>query len=226
MHFPPATTFVTLYGSPPWNIQLRLKGIHDTEADNFDKVVDNTALVGVLLSVKHHSASQSSQANVCSHGRGNNGNRQYNMRNLRYNPGNVRYDRIFTFADLNTPGKCFAMITETVNEMDHLLWHLRESAAIGNIVALVEPEAPTKALNDMPLLSTIVPLVPIQVPTDLPSVPLVTPQPGQQRYFLLMDIQVRLSHVNVVPASCKGTPVWMPLCPQGCRHSPHGTCDI
>jgi hypothetical protein len=57
---------------------------------------------------------------------------------------------------------------------------MRQSSIVGNIMAIVEPEAPTKALNNMPVINTIMPLIPLAMPNSIPFVPLVMLQPGQQ----------------------------------------------
>jgi hypothetical protein len=110
------------------------------------------------------------------HGGSSNSGRAFNQ--LKFFKSNVRYNRIFTFGDLNTPGKCFVIITENVTESDFLLAHMRQSSTVGNMRALIKTETPTKALNDMPVISTITPLVPLAMPNNIPLVPLVTPQPG------------------------------------------------
>jgi hypothetical protein len=58
------------------------------------------------------------------------------------------------------------------------------------MVALIEPETPMKAMNDMPVISTITLLAPLAMPNNIPLVPLVMPQPGQQHYFLLKAIPI------------------------------------
>jgi hypothetical protein len=82
--------------------------------------------------------------------------------------------------DLNTPGKCFVIITQNVTDSDYLLTHMRQSSTVGNIMALIKPKASTKALNDMPVINTITPLIPLAMPNSIPFIPLVMPQPGQQ----------------------------------------------
>jgi hypothetical protein len=73
------------------------------------------------------------------------------------------------FGDLNTPGKCFDIIMENAMESDFLLALMRQSCTVGNIIALIEPETPMKAMNDMPVISTITPLVPLAMPTPCTS---------------------------------------------------------
>ncbi len=82
---------------------------------------------------------------------------------------------------------------------------MRQSSTVGNIMALIKPKAPSmKALNDMPIISIIMPLVPLEMLNNTPFVPLTMPQPGQQHYFLLKGIPIQLSHATMVPASCRG----------------------
>jgi hypothetical protein len=92
------------------------------------------------------------------------------------------------FGDLNTPGKCFVIIMENITESDFLLARMRQSSTVGNMIALIKPETPMKALNDMPVISTIMTLIPLAMPNNIPLVPLIMPHPGQQPYFLLKGI--------------------------------------
>jgi hypothetical protein len=90
MHLQRNAVFTTLHGSPQWNANLCLKTIHETEHESFDAHSDNTALVAVLLSIKHNSLAR----NV------------FAIEELSTNWNsitNICYDRIFTYGDLNTP---------------------------------------------------------------------------------------------------------------------------
>jgi hypothetical protein len=188
MHFQRISVFATLHGSPQWNASLHLRTIHKTEDESFDAHSDNTALVGVLLSIKHNSSAWNVHAMTKPHGGSSNSRRAFNQ--LKFFNSNVRYNRIFMFGDLNTLGKCFVTIMENVTESDFLLAHMRQSSTVGNMIALIEPETPTKALNDMPVISTITPLVPLAMLNNIPLIPLVASQPGQQHYFLLKGIPI------------------------------------
>jgi hypothetical protein len=136
------------------------------------------------------------------HGGSSNSRKAFNQ--LKFFNSNVCYDRIFTFGDLNTPGKCFVIITDNVTESDFLLAHMRQSSTVGDMIALIEPETATKALNDMPVMSTIMPLIPLAMLNNIPLVPLVAPQPGQQHYFSLKGIPIQMSCATMVNASCRG----------------------
>jgi hypothetical protein len=162
--------------------------IHKTEDESFDAHSDNTALVGVLCSIKHNSLAWNVHAMTRPHGGSSNSRRAFNQ--LKFFNINVCYNRIFTFGDLNTPGKCFVIIMENIMESEFLLPHMRQSSTVGYMIALIKPKTPMKALNDMPVISTIMPLVPLAMPNNIPLVPLVMPQPGQQHYFLLKGIPI------------------------------------
>jgi hypothetical protein len=114
MHFQRNAVFATLHGSPQWKSSLRLRTIHETEDESFDAHSDNTALVGVLLSIKHNSSAWNVWAMTKPHGGSSKSGRAFNQ--LKSFNSNVPYDRIFMFGDLNTPGKCFVIITENVME--------------------------------------------------------------------------------------------------------------
>jgi hypothetical protein len=112
MHFQRNAVFATLHGSPQWNASLHLRTIHETEDESFDAHSDNTAIVGVLLSIKHNSSARNVHAMTKPHRGSSNSGRAFNQ--LKFFNSNVCYDRILTFGDLNTPGKCFVIIMENV----------------------------------------------------------------------------------------------------------------
>jgi hypothetical protein len=94
---------------------------------------------------------------------------------------------------------------ENITESDLLITHMRQSCTtVGDIIVLIKPKAPMKALNDMLVISTIMLLVPLVMPNNIPFVPLIMPQPGQQHYFLLKGIPIQMSCATMVPASCRG----------------------
>ncbi len=138
MHFQRNTAFVTLHGSPQQNGNLHLRSIHETEDESFNVNSDNTTLVAVLLSIKHNSSARNARAIIRLHGGSSNSGRAFNQ--LKFYNRNIHYDRIFMFGDLNTPGKCFIIITENVTDSDYLLTHMRQSSTVGDIMALIEPE--------------------------------------------------------------------------------------
>jgi hypothetical protein len=141
MHFHRNTVFMILHGSPQWNGTLHLRSIHETEDESFNANSDNTTLVAVLLSIKHNSSARNACTITRPHGGSSNSGRAFNQ--LKFYNGNICYDRIFMFGDLNTPGKCFVILTENVTDSDYLLTHMRQSSTVGNISNKRLPRRPS-----------------------------------------------------------------------------------
>jgi hypothetical protein len=118
---------------------------------------------------------------------------------------NANYDRMFYFADLNTPGKCFVILTETVNKSDQLMSHAKKMVSVGDIFVVVEPDQVVRALQgDVPLINTNKPLYPVTNSNFAVVVPLMVPQAGKQHYFHLKNVLIQLTKVEAAKASCKG----------------------
>ena len=119
---------------------------------------------------------------------------------------NATYDRLFFFADLNMPGKCFMILTETVNKSDLLMsYHAQQSVGIGDIFAIIEPDQVAHLLQgDLPLINTSKALYPLLNSGFASEVPLVVPEVGKQCYFL-KKVSVKFSKVEAVKASCNST---------------------
>jgi hypothetical protein len=109
MHFQRNAVFITLHGSQQWNANLCLKTIHATEEESFNANSDNTALVVVLLSINHNSSARNARTITRLHEGSSNSRRAFNQ--LKFYNRDISYNRIFPFGDLNTPRKCFVIIT-------------------------------------------------------------------------------------------------------------------
>jgi hypothetical protein len=73
---------------------------------------------------------------------------------LRGGNMNATYDRLFFFAELNMPGKCFMILNETVNKSDLLVSYAQHSVGIGDIFAILKPDQVAHLLQgDLPLIS-------------------------------------------------------------------------
>jgi hypothetical protein len=128
-----------------------------------------------------------------------------NFAKLRAGNLNPTYDHYFTFADLNTPGKCFVILSETIQKSDHLMSFSKQNVGIGNIFAIIEPDQVLKAMmSDIPLIVTSKPLYPL-VHCAIGQVPLVVPEAGKQRFFFLRGVLIQLHKVEATKASCNGT---------------------
>ena len=196
--------YESVNGAPLWKPQWTVVNIHDCEDPSFDENSDDKVLIAILIALKHHSSSSNSSVRM-KNPTNQQGGRPTAFQRLKYTAGTASYDRIFYFADIGTAGKCFVIITDTVSQTDQLLSHGRESASIGDIFAIVEPQNPTRALQDLPIVETVLPLIPLkQSVIPIREVNLVPPQIGQQRFFILIGKKIRVNRVNVMNASCQG----------------------
>jgi hypothetical protein len=119
--------------------------------------------------------------------------------------GNAIYDRILIFADVLTPGKCFAILTETAYKSDLLMSYSKHTVSIGDTFAIIEPDQVFRALHDdLLLVNSTKPLYPVINSNLRLSVPLMVPEAGKQRYFYLWNIAVELTKVEALKASCNG----------------------
>lgn len=131
--------------------------------------------------------------------------KDYSVRNLQFNPGNAHYNHIFVFADAATPSKCFCIITLTPTNSDRLLNFMKSLSSIGDLCTVIEPDGPARALGNQPIIGTNQPLVPVESSfSAFELVPLLSPEPGQQRCVLLKKVTVIMSKVNIMNALCQG----------------------
>jgi hypothetical protein len=226
------TDLVSFNGAPPIDNQWSLVGIHECEKEDYDLHSEDNILVGSLVSIKHSSTSSSNKLRLRYAGAANNNNsRTSTFTMLRGGNMNATYDRLFYFADLSTPGKCFAIMTETVSQTDLLMSHSRQNVGVGDVFAIIEPDQVLRALQgDIPLVNTGKPLYPLVNSGFAVAVPLVVPEAGKQHYFYLRNVSVQLTKVEAVNSSCNGTlcdrqsPI-MPTGSCGCLYS-NRTCSI
>jgi hypothetical protein len=118
------TDLVSFNGAPPIDNRWSLVGIHECEKEDYDLHSEDNILVGSLVSINHSSASSSNKLMLRYAGAANNNNsRTSTFAMLRGGHMNASYDWLFYFADLSKPGKCFAIMTETVSQSDLLMSH-------------------------------------------------------------------------------------------------------
>jgi hypothetical protein len=201
------TDVVSFNGAPPIDNRWSPVSVHLCEAEDYDANSEDNILVGLLVTIKHSSTSSSNNVKLRFGGAAqNNNSRSSTFTKLRAGNMNATYDRLFFFADLNTPGKCFVILTENGSRSDFLLSHAQHTVSVGDIFAIIEPDQVVHALKgDLPLVNTSKPLYPL-VNSGLASVvPLVIPEAGKQHYFYLENVSVHLTKVEAVKASCSGT---------------------
>lgn len=201
---PPITMLVVANGAPAWKNRWKIVTIGECEEENFAAESEDTVLVGCLIAIKHYSTSNGGNSLRGIRAAPTAGSRGNAFQRLRYNAPTATYDRLLYFADINTPGRCFLMVSETVSQTDHLLKYAREKTSVGDIFVVQEPEEVTKRYNNMSIVVTDKELIPLQNPVHLPTVELRTPQVGMQRYFALHAQSLKLYKASMVDASCKG----------------------
>jgi hypothetical protein len=201
------TDLVSFNGAPPIDNQWSSVSVHRCEEEDYDMKSEDNILVGLLVSIKHHSTTSSNNIKLRFGGIAqNSSSRGSTFAKLRGGNMNATYDRLFFFADLNTPGKCFVILTETVNKSDLLMSYAQHSVGVGDIFAIIEPDQVVRSLQgDLPLINTSKALYPLLNSGFASVVPLVVPEVGKQRYFYLKKVSVELSKVEAVKATCNGT---------------------
>ncbi len=201
------TDIVTFNGAPAIDYHWSLVGVHECEKENYDLDAEDKILVGLLISMKHCSTSPSNNIKVRFGGYGSNATSRGSAFNkLRPTNTNAIYDRILIFADVVTPGKCFAILTESAYKSDLLMTYSKHDVSIGDTFAIIEPDGVFRALHgDLPLVNSTKPLYPVTNSNFGLSVPLMVPEAGKQRYFYLTNVVVELTKVEALKASCNGT---------------------
>jgi hypothetical protein len=198
---------ISFNGAPPIDNRWTAVSIHSCENENYDVNSEDKILVGLLVSLKHSSTSSSNNLKLRFSGAAqNNNSRGSTFTKLRAGNMNATYDRLFFFADLMTPGKCFVILTETPGRSDLLMLHAQNTVGVGDIFAIIEPDQVLRSLHgDLPLVNTSKPLYPLVNSNFAPEVLLIVPEAGKQRYFYLKNVPVMFTKVEAVRASCNGT---------------------
>jgi hypothetical protein len=161
----------------------------------------------MLINMKHYTSGPSNNIRLRYGGNSqNSASKAAQFVKLRAQRLDITYDRIFFFADLNTPGKCFVIIAETVQMSEFLMTYAQQGIGIGNIFAIIEPDQVTRAMKGgMPLIETSKALYPVLTCGPDQVVPLIIPEMGKQNYFYLRNVKVELNRVEAARASCNGT---------------------
>lgn len=117
------------------------------------------------------------------------------VQRTNYKGRSANYDRIFTFIDLMTPGQCFNIFSQSARKSELLLKYGKELSSVGDIFGVVEPDDVVKGSQNVLNLTTAKPLIPLKFRYGIiPSVPLVQPPMGHQRYFILKNQTIGISH--------------------------------
>ena len=166
---------VNFNGAPPIDNRWSLVSVHQCEEEDYDVNSEDKILVGLLVSIKHCATSTSNNLKLRFGGTAlSNNSRVSTFAKLRGGNMNTTYDRLLFFADLCIPGKCFAILAETVNKSDLLMAHAQHSVGVGDVFAIIEPDQVVRALQgDLPLINTSKPVNPLLNPGFALVVPLL-----------------------------------------------------
>jgi hypothetical protein len=172
---------------------------------------ENTALVGILLSLKH--ASGRGETRTTAYGwTGNRGMGGGKAPRITAS-SNSKYDRILRFGDLcNRDGKCFVLMLKDNQEIHtYLSPALREgSEMVGDVFIIEEPKQVKSFLGDgtsEPILERPRKIIPIQgkYKTNVTKIDPRMPEVGNTLYFAQHNQRaVRISCADVVEACCSG----------------------
>ena len=122
------THLVSFNGAPPIDNRWTSVSVHRCENENDDVNSEDKILVGLLVSMKHSSTSSSNNVKLRFGGAAQNSNsRGSTFTKLKAGNMSATYDRLFFFADLSTPGKCFVILTETPSRSDILMLHAQHT---------------------------------------------------------------------------------------------------
>lgn len=211
----------TYNGAPPLDDQWRAISVHECEREDYDEQAEDKILICVLITMKHSSTSSSKNIKLRYGGAAQNSNSK-GSKFFSQRTGNLNstYDRLLFFADLCTPGKCFAVLTETPSKSDMLMTYCKQTVAVGDIFAIIEPDQVVRALKgNVPLVNTTKAMYPL-VDSNFASIcPILEPEVGQQRYFYLKHVIVELTKIQALAASCNGT-----LCDRQSPFTETGNC--
>jgi hypothetical protein len=87
--------------------------ITDCQHEDFSRNREDTALIAVLLGIRHHSMSDGNNRVMTYGSRYGSGQSGNSRQRTGYGSSNRSYDRIATFGDTKEKGKCFCVILES-----------------------------------------------------------------------------------------------------------------
>ena len=188
-----------------------LKGIYIDRIVSVDSLVraavdgncesrEGVGLLGLLISAKHQSTSESKNMTV------------YWSNNQNRTRGNkaTSYDRCYTFADLSSPaGKCFTVLCRTSKESKSFIHSTKDYDGVGDPYLIQEMTFQGDYLDKSHSIPIVdkgkggLPLASL-VMSDLVTVPLTVPAMGESEYFCLKGIRLDLRAACFAISTCEG----------------------
>ena len=185
-------------------IEENWKYTHLLELEHAEKNVENTYLLGTLLSIK--CASNASQTLKLFPSKNAKTPTNMAMRN-RFMPAPLPYDKIFMFGDLCEDGKCFVVISDTTKIAAELFF-TTPNPQIGDVFALLEPRKIDRLLaeDDLPIVDFGKSFMKIAQGTRrIAEVPFSIPLAGKTKWFLYHGLtDVSFQYVELKTATCGG----------------------
>lgn len=169
---------------------------------------EDKAIVGVLLKVLHYTASANDDKKVRY-----NGQSAYQARgnSRQRNVGERHYDRMFTFADVLEPNRCFTIICSSHQDSLNLMGRCaRTQEGVGDMFIIIEPDMVEYYLGDttsVPIVESPKDFIPVTnrfVDSVVPS-QLVMPDADHTTYFCLHKQKIKCSRASLESASCSGS---------------------
>lgn len=201
---------------PDVKTSLRFLTVTDCQQPSFAANSEDTAIVGLLLSIRHVSMTtdQINTRNVATNAisrytPGATANTRMKLNNFASRP----YDRIVTFADVLDPkGTCFALIFQNHSQSFSFFQPcIKTLEGVGEIFILEEPDpvfnflGTTQSIRIVDRCDRALPVIPQSI-TQVPRVPLSSPPAGHTKYFCEHSLNsIRISRVYIQESSCAGT---------------------
>jgi len=201
----------TVYGPRP---NLTIIRIVDCLNNYNDGDFENTALVGLLLSVSHISNSETGRVSTTSARNFYSGAGANSRVRMTRTSDSKAYDRILFFADLNsrTNGQCFAVICNfTRDSKKFFLPSLATQEGVGNIFVIEEP----KLIENMLGRGTSMPILEHHPRGGIaigglyreivPQISLIAPPENETLYFAQHHKPIKISMARLDTECCSGT---------------------
>jgi len=122
-------------------------------------------------------------------------------RNLTFKK-QVTHNRLLYFGNIN--GRCFVIISENQSEADNIFCHWRVvKGGVGDLVAIIEPDAITRDMYDLPVVQTHKLIIPLKFKAVVQDFAFPK-MAGTMNWFFHQKMTIKLSKLQVVQASCNG----------------------
>ena len=208
----------------------RFVTISQCENKRFCETRENTALIAILLQIRHCSFGSDDKKALLTTGSryvpgSSVGTRQ------KIGGGNRMYDRLALFADTKENGRCFAIIFKNASMSSTFFENcIRTHEGVGNVLFLDEPTPVVSTLGStasVPIIDSVWTAIPISNPmnTLIPHVPMIAPDMGCTRYFCSHNVRdIKFCNPRFVESICHGYFCDRQLCPDNLMMPNNARC--